>query len=127
MTLRRFLIGLGIALLAQSSVFAWQYRDLLYLRQPVEAIERGGPDKFATFATSALTRQKLTRHHLDTIAEAARKFGRSDIEIKALIKRFELDFDEPQVRVRLADALRRGGFFSQAELVLNGIQTLPRQ
>jgi pentatricopeptide repeat protein len=46
---------------------------------------------------------------------AADGFGRRDIEIQALERRLELDPDDVQVKLRLADALRRAGRFDDAE------------
>ena len=115
MTTSRFLIGLAIAMLLQGSVFAVQYRDLLYFRQPVETILRDDPTAFESNARTALTRRKLTRSHLDTIAGAAQRFGKTEIEIAALERRLELDPKQAGVRLLLADALRRAGRFSDAE------------
>ena len=115
MTFQRLLLGFTIALLLQGSVFAWQYRDLLYFRQTVAAIRADRPESFVTHAQTALSRKKLTRQHLDTIAVAADGFGKRDIEIRALERRLELDPDDVQVRLRLADALRRAGRFLDAE------------
>ena len=115
MTTSSFLIGLAIAMLLQGSVFAVQYRDLLYFRQPVTTILRDDPTRFASNARTALTRHKLTRQHLDTIAGAAQRFGNTDIEIAALERRLELDPTEAGPRLQLGDALRRAGRFSDAE------------
>ena len=115
MTTSRFLIGLAIAMLLQGSVFAVQYRDLLYFRQPVSAIVRDDPTTFESNARTALTRRKLTRSHLDTIAGAAQRFGKTEIEIAALERRLELDPKEAGVRLLLGDALRRAGRFADAE------------
>lgn len=115
MTLQRFLLGFTTVLVLQSSVFAWQYQDLLYFRQTVAAIRADQPESFVTHAQTALSRKKLTRQHLDTIAVAADGFGKRDIEIQALERRLELDPDDIQVRLRLADAFRRAGRFHDAE------------
>ena len=115
MTTAKFLSGLAIAMLLQGSVFAVQYRDLLYFRQPVTAILRDDPTTFESNARSALTRRKLTRQHLDTIATAAQRFGKTDIEVAALERRLELDPKEAGVRLHLGDALRRAGRLSEAE------------
>ena len=115
MTTSKFLIGLAIAMLLQGSVFAVQYRDLLYFRQPATAILKDDPTTFESNARSALTRTKLTRQHLDTIATAAQRFGKPDIEIAALERRLELDPKEASVRLQLGDAFRRAGRFSDAE------------
>jgi hypothetical protein len=115
MTTAKFLTGLAIAVLLQGSVFAVQYRDLLYFRQPVAAILRDDPTTFEANARTALTRRKLTRLHLDTIARAAERSGKTEIEIAALERRLELDPNEAGVRLQLGDALRRAGRFSEAE------------
>jgi hypothetical protein len=115
MTTSKFLIGLAIAMLLQGSVFAVQYRDLLYFRQPVTVIVRDDPTMFESNARSALSRSKLTRQHLDTIAAAAHRFGKIDIEISALERRLELDPKEAGIRLQLGDSLRRAGRFSDAE------------
>jgi pentatricopeptide repeat protein len=115
MTLQRFLLVFTTVLVLQSSVFAWHYGDLLYFRQTLAAIRADQPESFVTHARAALSRKKLTRQHLDTIAVAADGFGRRDIEIQALERRLELDPDDVQVKLRLADALRRAGRFDDAE------------
>ncbi len=58
MTLQRFLLGFTTVLVLQSSVFAWQYQDLLYFRQTVAAIRADQPESFVTHAQTALSRQK---------------------------------------------------------------------
>ena len=115
MTIRKLILALVMALLAQAGLFAWRYRDLIYLRQPVPAIAKGDGAAFERQATEALARERLTRHHLDTIAEAAAGFGQSKHEIEALRRRLEQDPSDVQIRLRLADALRRAGEFQQAE------------
>jgi pentatricopeptide repeat protein len=115
MTTSKFLIGLALAMLLQGSVFAVQYRDLLYFRQPAATIVRDDPATFESNARAALTRRKLTRHHLDTIATAAERFGKTDIQIAALERRLELDPEEGYLRLQLGDALRRAGRFDDAE------------
>ena len=121
MTTSKFLVGLAIAVALQSSVFAVQYRDLLYFRQPVSAIVRDDPTTFESKAQTALTRRKLTRLHLDTIARAAQRFGKTEIEIEALERRLELDPKEPGIRLQLGDALRRAGRLSDAEALYSGL------
>ena len=115
MTTSRFLVALAIAMLLQGSVFAVQYRDLMYFRQPASAIVRDDPATFEANAHAALTRRKLTRHHLDTIATAAERFGKPDIQISALERRLELDPKEAHIRLQLGDALRRAGRLDEAE------------
>ena len=115
MTIPRFLSALFIALLIQVGVFAWYQDDLLYFRQPVSAIARDDVHRFADHAMGALKRPGLTRQHLDTIAEAARTFGQTSLEVDALTRRQALDPSDIPVTLRLADALRRAGSFAQSE------------
>jgi thioredoxin-like negative regulator of GroEL len=112
---QRFLIGLAAALLLQGSVFAIYYGDLLFLRQPASVITNASAETFREHSGKALERRRLTAHHLDTMAEAAGAFGMHDLETRALQRRVEMTPDDPQVRQRLADALRRGGQFGDAE------------
>jgi thioredoxin-like negative regulator of GroEL len=115
MTISKFLIGLIAALFIQAGVFAWYNADLLYLRQPASVLAAGDPDAFAQYATEALARPRLTRRHLDTIAEVSAQFGQSLQEVEALQRRLERDPSDTTIKLRLADALRRSGQFDRAE------------
>jgi len=117
MTLRRFYLTLGLVALMQSGVFAWVYSDLLYLRQPESIIANSSRDDFARNAESALARTSLTRRHLDTIADVARKFGQSEYEVQALRRRVKLDLHDRTLRLELADALRRNGDVAESEAI----------
>jgi thioredoxin-like negative regulator of GroEL len=114
-TIPRFVVALSVALLLQGGVFAWSNTDLLYLRQPVAAIVKDDATVFVRNADEALARPKLTRKHLDTIADAAHQLGRPAQEIQALERRVAADPTDRQLRLRLADALRRGGDLSRSE------------
>jgi thioredoxin-like negative regulator of GroEL len=111
----RFLLAFAVAVVAQAGVFAWYHSDLLYLRRPVSAIVADDAAVFAERAGIALARPKLTRQHLDTIASAAKQFGQSTQEIQALERRLAKDPADMQIKLRLADALRRRGDFNRAE------------
>ena len=115
MTAKRFLIGLVAALVLQAGVFAWYQADLLYLRRPVNEIVNDGLETFTRQATKALSRDRLTRQHLDTMAEAAEQLGATDIEIEALTRRMTKDPLNRHVKMRLADTLRRAGRLDRAE------------
>ena len=109
MTLQRFFITLGLVAVLQTGVFAWRYSDLLYLRKGEAVIANSSRETFAENAKVALARPSLTRRHLDTIAAAARKFNEPAYEALALRRRVELDPRDAQLKVQLADALRRAG------------------
>jgi predicted Zn-dependent protease len=121
MALQRFLIGLLVALLLQAGVFAWAQADLLYLRRPVDAIVADGVDTFERHASKALSRDRLTRYHLDTIADAAERLGRTEIAIEALTRRMKKDPADHHVTLRLADTLRRAGQLDRAEALYSEV------
>jgi Flp pilus assembly protein TadD len=114
-TIPRFLALLIAALLVQSAVFAWRYSDLLYLSRPVPAIVNGGADSFARYASEALARPRVTKRHLDTIAEAAARLDQHEHERLALERRLALSPQDDRIRLRLADALMRAGEREAAE------------
>lgn len=124
MTLPRFAAALVVALLLQAAVFAWRYDDLLYLDRPV-VVAASAPDTFARHASEALSRPRLTRRHLDTIADAAERFGASSYEVQALQRRLEMDPANSRVKLRLADALRRAGKLKEAEELYLGVLNAP--
>ena len=121
MTIPRFLTALFIAFLIQVGVFAWYQDDLLYFRQPVSAITRDDARQFASHAMGALARPGLTRRHLDTIAEAARSFRQTSLEVDALTRRLAMDPTDVAVTLRLADAQRRAANFARAEALYRGV------
>ena len=114
-TFVRFGLALLCAVLLQAGVFAWHNTDLLYFRQPLSAIEKDDAGRFAMHATGALARPKLTRQHLDTIADAAQRLGQPSLELRALERRLEKDPSDSQIKLRLADAVRRSGDLARAE------------
>jgi thioredoxin-like negative regulator of GroEL len=114
-TIPRIIGAFVFTLVLMTAMFAWRYSDLLYLRQPVEAIETHGREQFVAQATQAMARTGLTRRHLDTIADAAFKFGDPKLEGEALERRLQQDPQDVQLQLRLADVLRRTGNFERAE------------
>lgn len=115
MTIRRFFITLAVALCIQAGVFAWYHDDLLYLAHPLPEIVKDDPNTFARQADRALARPQLTVKHLDTIAQAAHQLGKPAEEIKALERRLATNPSDTEVKLRLAEALRRAGDSSRAE------------
>ena len=124
-TLPRFVVALSIAILLQAGVFAWYNTDLLYLRRPASAIVSDDANVFTQHAAEALARPKLTRKHLDTIADAAQQLGKPEQEIQALERRLAKDPSDTQVKLRLADALRRGGDLRRAEALYREVIASP--
>lgn len=121
MTLPKFFVTLGLVMLLQSGVFAWRYSDLLYLGRSESAIANSSPETFASNAEAALAREALTRRHLDTIAGVARKFNRPGFEVRALRRRLELDRQDEQLKLQLADALRRSGALAESEALYHDV------
>jgi hypothetical protein len=126
MSVRTFITAFVIALLLEAAGFAYYYRDLLYLRRPATTLLADSAPSFAEHATSALDRRRLTRQHLETIANTAQGFNLRGIELRALRRRSELDPLDATLRLRLADALRRSQHFDEAEQmyldVLGGVE-----
>ena len=114
MAFRHFVLVLGLAVAAQAALFNRYYTDLLYLRRPVPLIAHGPVGEFRAQAESALRRQGLTRHHLDTIAETARRTGQADLEVRALEQLAARHPSDTAVTLRLADAWRRTGRLEDA-------------
>jgi len=113
----RIVVALIVAIALQAGVFTWRYRDLLYFRQPVAAITTAGPAEFEKNAAAALSRQLITRRHLETIADAAEAFGSSKVEIQALERAVSADPSDAKLKLKLADALRRSGQLPRAEVL----------
>lgn len=115
MTFRHFVLLVGLAVSVQAAFFTRYYTDLLYLRRPVSELAQGSVEEFRAQAESALQRQSLTRHHLDTIAETARRMDQGDIEVRALEQLTALHPTDTAVSLRLADAWRRAGRLAEAD------------
>ena len=121
MTLSKFFATLGLVTLLQSGVFAWRYSDLLYLGRPEAAITQSSPETFAQNAEAALSRSTLTRRHLEAIVAGARKFNWPDYEVRALKRQLESDRTNDQLKLQLADALRRNGALAESEALYNDL------
>jgi len=121
MTLPKFFATLGLVVLLQSGVFAWRYSDLLYLGQAESVIANSSPETFAQNADAALARTTLTRRHLETIAAVAKKFNEPSFEVRALWRRVDLDPRDEQIKLLLADALRRSGALAESEALYRDV------
>ena len=114
-TIRRLVAAFIVAVIIEAATFAILFDDLLYLRQPPDVIAAGSLETFERHAADALRRDRLTAQHLDTMAAAARAFGRHDLEVQALERRAQQTSTGPAVKLRVADALRRAGRLGEAE------------
>ena len=114
-TIRRLVAAFIVAVIIEAATFAILFDDLLYLRQPPDVIAAGPFETFERHAADALRRDKLTAQHLETMAAAARAFGRYDLEVRALERRAQQTSTDPTVKLRVADALRRAGRLGEAE------------
>ena len=127
-TIRRLVAAFIVAVIIEAATFAIMFDDLLYLRQPPEAIAAGSLETFERHASDALRRDRLTAHHLETMAAAARAFGRYDLEVHALERRAQQTSTDPTVQLRVADALRRAGRLGEAEqLYLDVLERAARE
>ena len=121
MTLQKFFVTLGLVALLQSGVFAWRYSDLLYLGQSETAIANSSRETFVVNAEAALARTTLTRRHLETIAAVANKFNQTGVEVQALWRRLDMDPRDEQLKLQLADALRRSGALAESEALYRDV------
>lgn len=115
MSFRTFLFVLALAMTIQAAVFSRHYTDLLYLRGSVDVLAQSGAGEFKQQAASALGRNQLTRRHLDTIAETARRTNQPDLEVRALERLAAQYPADTTIALRLADAWRRAGRLADAE------------
>jgi len=126
MTLRRVYQIFACCLLLEVAGFVLWNRDLLYLRQPAQALATEPAGTFAAHASGALARKRLTASHLDRIAETAGQLHLSGLEIEALERQAQRSPHDGRVQLRLADALRRGGDYQRAERIyLELLRNLP--
>jgi uncharacterized protein with von Willebrand factor type A (vWA) domain len=121
MTFRRFVLFLTLAIVGEVGVFAASYQDLLFLRQPSAALLASPPGVFEARADHALRRKQLTRQHLDTIATTARAFDLPGLERRSLERAVAEHPTDIDLRLRLADAMRRGGDLVRAEQLFQAV------
>ena len=114
---RRAGVLLVAGIVIQAAAFSWLYSDLIYLRQPVATLVQHGPERFGRHAVRALERRRLTRGHLETIAEVAQTFRLAHLEVTALERRAALDPGDRRIALRFAEALRRQGDRVRAERI----------
>jgi hypothetical protein len=116
MVMKRFAAVMAVAFALQAVVFSSHYQDLLALRAPATELA-ASPRTFQRLAEQALARPRLTRAHLERIAEAATLCGAIDIEVSARERLWSIAPDEPHLGAQLGDALRRARRFDESERV----------
>ena len=114
-------IALGVALVVQACVFAWRYQDLIYFRKPVAEITASGSDSFEQHAAEALSRSQISKQKLETIADAAGTLKSPAVELRALERAVKADPRDMQLKLKLADALRRSGQLPRAEALYQDV------
>lgn len=125
MTVRRFLTLFSVVVLLEVAVFQVVYRDLLWLNQPVAALQAEPVDRAGDTVREALSRPHLSRRHLETLAAATVAPALIDEHVQALKRLYELDPRDTHVTVRLAEAYRRAGTFDEARRLFTAALEAP--
>lgn len=121
MTRRRIVSTLLVAMVLQAGIFGVLYHDLLWLNGSPTVLQAADPASVRRTAVAVLERKHVTRHHLESLALAT---GRPELlaeHVQTLRRLRELYPDEPQVALRLADALRRAGRHDEARTLFMDI------
>jgi len=114
MTPLRLFIILLVGIVAEVGAFRLAYADLIGLREPASVVA-ARPHACDNVA-DALTHKRLTREHLERVADVARRCDDLDTQIDALGRlRDQLKVTDPQVLLRLGEALRRAERLDEAE------------
>jgi hypothetical protein len=115
MTLKRLIVALAVLVLVEGALFVSLNWDLVYLSQSRARLEADPVDRFRDGAERALARQRLSRRHLETIADVSAKRSESILNLRSL-SRLAVEYPaDAGVVERLADALRRAGRVDEAE------------
>lgn len=114
MNIRRILTIFTVVILLEVAVFQVVYRDLLWLNQPVAALQAEPVDLAGDTVRDALSRPHLSRRHLEALAAATVVPALLDEHVTALQRLHQLDPHDQHVTIRLAEAYRRAGRFDQS-------------
>jgi tetratricopeptide (TPR) repeat protein len=115
LTVARFLGVLALLMIVEFAVFEWRAGDLIYLNRPVAVLREEPRDRFQTNAERALARPTLTRAKLETIAQTAVARNDSDLAIRSLDRLSRQYQADPEISLRLGEALRNAGRLEEAK------------
>ena len=115
--LTRFFTLLLLLVTIETGVFAYTYQDLISLSGDPERISSRDEASLRELAASALARRHLTRHHLETLAEALRRRQLVDDEVRTLERLHRQQTTDEAIELRLADAYRRAGRLDEASAI----------
>jgi hypothetical protein len=119
-----WLCGLLAMMCAETAVFAVWNRDLVYLSQPASRLA-ADPQGFGANASTALTRQRIARRHLETIATVGARTNNRELTLRAL-RRLSMDYpSDTGVWRRLGDELRNAGRYEEAERIYRRLLAAP--
>ena len=121
MTPKRLALAFMGMLALEVAMFFVTYRDLIPLRTPQAAMAGSSSMDFSRSAGSALERPKLTTAQLESIAAVAQTLRLPDLETRALSRLADTQPDDLEMKLRLADALRRQGDFARGEQVYRSV------
>jgi len=114
--LKRFLLVIALGMVLEVGVFAYINRDALALMTDWP-LWSNGPDLFEARADRLLSKPKLTRQEVETIATQARARELTALEARALGTLNRRNPDDGVLALRYADALRRAGSLEDAERI----------
>jgi hypothetical protein len=119
-----WLCGLLAMVCAETAGFAVRNWDLVYLSQPASRLA-ADPQDFGANASTALTRRRIARRHLETIAAVGARTNSRDLTLRAL-KRLSVEYpSDVGVWRRLGDELRRAQRYEEAERIYRRLLAAP--
>jgi len=112
---RRLVLVALLVLVGEVAAFRFVHRDLLWL--DAHASARPSAADVRASADSVLARRRPSRRHLEALLRATDRDDLRDIHAAALLKLAEREPNDPHVRLRLAESLRRAGRLDEAARV----------
>lgn len=125
--LTRFTRLIVLGLLLEALAFAVWNRDVLRIRRHAHeaTASAASRDEFTRTANEVLSRKTVTRDTLERVAREAYVLRLTAIEVRALDAGARQSPEDVELRLRLADALRRAGDFSRAETLYQSVLDAP--
>lgn len=109
---KRLLIVMVAATVVQVIAFRYMHRDLFWLDQPAAAHAPVAMTRQTAEAT--LARPRLSRRHAEALVRATDRDGLRDLHLAALFRLAQDHPGDPEVMLRLAEALRQQGRLDEA-------------